>query len=322
MSPPHATLSFLVWMAVASSCVDLPQIPARPVTDTAPVAPADSPAGPAAPLRLGAWNLRKYGFEAQKDEAAIATIVKAHFDLIALLEVVASPNERALSDLAALLAPEFALAATSAARPSPSSPHSEHYVIAYRAERIAPCAELAALTYFSDGTGSDGSATRGLFLREPAFACFRAVHTQASGRGFDLLLAAYHAEWGEGDTRGIASEVRHVDSVFAAMQRALPGEQALYMIGDFNLGAAELAPLTAARDRTVGTGSTLDAKGELSANLYDHLLALGAAANSALVDEARVLDVRGEAFDPAHFRDRVSDHLPIVAQLRLSEDHD
>ncbi len=322
MSPPHAPLGFLVWMAVASSCVDLPQIPARPATEQPPAAPEPDRAGPGTQLRLGAWNLRKYGFEAQKDEGAIAAIIKAHFDLIALLEVVASPNERALADLTALLAPEFALATTSAARPSPSTAHSEHYVVAYRPERIAPCAELAALTYFNDGAGSDGSATRGLFLREPAFACFRAVPARGSERGFDLLLAAYHAEWGEGDARGIAAEVRHIDSVFAAMQRALPGEQALYMIGDFNLGSAALAALTAARDRTLGPGSTLDAQGAISANLYDHLLALGGAANAALVDDARVLDVRGEAFDPAHFRDRISDHLPILAQLRLSEDDD
>jgi hypothetical protein len=331
MSPPYATLSFPVWMAVTASCVELPPIPARPTTEEpAQKGPEGSDGGPDAPLRLGAWNLRKYGFEAQKDEAAIASIVKAHFDLIALLEVVATPGERALSDLARLLGPEFTLATTSAARPSPSSAHSEHYVIAYRHERVAPCAELGSLTFFADGAGSDGSATRGLFLREPAFACFRAVEARGSAReqnidrarGFDFLLAAYHAEWGEGDARGIAAEVRHIDSVFAAMQRALPSERALYMIGDFNLGSAELTPLTAARDRTAGPGSTLDAQGEISAHLYDHLLAFGGTANDALVDDARVLDVRGEAFDPGHFRDRVSDHLPILAQLRLSEDDD
>jgi hypothetical protein len=355
MSPPYATLSFPVWMAVATSCVELPPIPARSVTDEpADQEPEQSDGGPGEPLRLGAWNLRKYGFETQKDEAAIAAIVKAHFDLIALLEVVATPGERALSDLARLLGPEFALAGTSAARPSPSSVHSEHYVVAYRPARIAPCAELGSLTFFADGAGSDGSASRGLFLREPAFACFRAVEARGPAReqsidaaraaareqsidpargaareqdigrarGFDFLLAAYHAEWGEGDARGIAAEVQHIDGVFAAMQRALPGEQALYMIGDFNLGSAELAPLTAARDRTAGSGSTLDARGEISGNLYDHLLALGAGANAALVGDARVLDVRGEAFDPGTFRDRVSDHLPILAQLRLSEDDD
>jgi hypothetical protein len=340
MSPRYATLSFPVWMAVATSCIELPPIPARSVTEEpADAEPQQRDSGPGEPLRLGAWNLRKYGFEAQKDEATIAAIIKAHFDLIALLEVVATPGERALSDLARLLGPEFALATTSAARPSPSSVHSEHYVVAYRSARIAPCAEFGSLTFFADGAGSDGSASRGLFLREPAFACFRAVagrggareqedidtareHAMGRARGFDFLLAAYHAEWGEGDPRDIAAEVQHIDGVFAAMQRALPGEQALYMIGDFNLGSAELAPLTAARDRTAGSGSTLDARSEISPNLYDHLLALGAGANAALVDDAHVLDVRGEAFDPGRFRDRISDHLPILAQLRLSEDDD
>lgn len=320
MSTSRATLSALFGVALTSSCVALPQFPERPDTDEVAPHPAPGTDGEAPQsLRFGAWNLRKFGFEAQKDQAAIAAIIAAHFDLIALLEVVAAPDERALNDLTQALLPEFALARTESARPSPASIHSEYYVIAYRRAKVAPCAELAQLSFFPDGAGSDDSATRGLFLREPAFACFRAGDR---ARGSDFLLAAYHAEWGDGAAGNIAAEVQHVDSVFAAMQRALPGEQQLYMIGDFNLGSSELQALTSARDRTSGSGSTLDADGAISAHLYDHLLALGAPANAALLEDARVLDVRGEAFDPETFRARISDHLPIVAQLRLSEDDD
>lgn len=319
MSPLRATLTVLIWMAVVSSCVDLPQIQARPITDQPdPDLAGPSSAAPAS-LRVGAWNLRKYGLEAQKDQAALARIIKAEFDLIALLEVVYTPEERALSELAVLLAPEFSLAATTSPRPNVNSPHSEYYVIAYRPERVAPCAELSELRYFADGEGSAESSTRGLFLREPAFGCYRALDRP---HGFDFLLAAYHAEWGEGTARAIADEVKNIDTVFAAMRRALPGERALFMVGDFNLTPAELAPLTSARDRSVGEGSTLDAQGNISAHLYDHLLALGSAANTALLDDAHVLDARGEAFAPGQFRTQLSDHLPIMAQLRLSEDDD
>jgi endonuclease/exonuclease/phosphatase family metal-dependent hydrolase len=270
-------------------------------------------------LRLGAWNLRKYGFDGQKDNATLADIIKAHFDLIALLEVVFSPDERALSDLARTLGPEFALSVTSTPRPNLNSPYSEYYVIAYRRALVAPCAELPELTFFPDGDGSAESATRGLFLREPAFACYRALDRP---HGYDFLLAAYHAQFGDGQAQEIADEVRHIDSVFAVMQQKLPEERALYMIGDFNLVPDALQPLTRARDRTAGNGSTLDAQSNISTHLYDHLLAYGSAANAALLADASVLDVRGEAFDLKDFRAQLSDHLPIMAQLRLSEDDD
>jgi endonuclease/exonuclease/phosphatase (EEP) superfamily protein YafD len=320
MSTLYATTSFLVWMAVLSSCVDMPQIPARPVTDPSdPDLSGESATGAPSSLRLGAWNLRKFGFDTQKDTRTLSATIKTHFDLVALLEVVWSPNEQALAELASALAPEFGLAHTATPRPNLSSPHSEYYVVAYRRALVAPCPTLSELTFFADGDGSDSSPTRGVFLREPAFACYRALDRV---HGFDFLLAVYHAHWGEGDARDIASEVSQVDRVFAAMQEALPGERALYMIGDFNLTPGELAPLTRARDRSAGQGSTLDAQGNITRNLYDHLLAFGAAANAALSEDARVLDVRSEAFDLRTFRERVSDHLPIVAQLRLSEDDD
>lgn len=302
------------------SCVDLPQVPERPITDRGAAAAPGSDAGTASEtLRIGAWNLRKLGFEAGKDHAAIARIIAAELDLVALLEVVWSQDEQALAQLTRLLAPSFTLIRTSSPRPNLSSPHSEYYVVAYRNERVAPCAELPELSYFADGDGSDDSATRGLFLREPAFGCFRARHAAYAS---DFLLAVYHAQWGDGAARAIANEVRHVDRVFAAMRAKLPSERMLFMIGDFNLLPAELAPLSAARDRTLGSGSTLDAEGNLSSHLYDHLLAFGEAANAALVADAHVLDVRGEAIDPKQFRRQISDHLPIVAQLRLSEDDD
>jgi hypothetical protein len=320
MSPAYATSSLLIWMAVATSCVDLPQVPERPTTDQ-PDPDLASSAAPGAPgaLRMGAWNLRKYGLEAQKDKRALAAIIKAHFDLVALLEVVFTPDEAALSELSLLLAPEFGLSATASPRPNVASPHAEYYVIAHRRALVAPCAELPGLSFFPDGQGSADSAARGLFLREPAFGCYRALDRP---HGLDFLLAAYHAEWGEGEAQAIANEVKNIDTVFAAMQQRLPEERALYMVGDFNLTPSELSPLTSARDRSTGGGSTLDAQGNLSTHLYDHLLAFGTAANAALLEDARVLDVRAEAFDPKQFRAQLSDHLPIVAQLRLSEDDD
>jgi hypothetical protein len=199
------------------------------------------------------------------------------------------------------------------------SPHSEYYAVALRSQRVAPCADAAQLEFLVDGEGSDDSSERGLFLREPAIGCYQ---TRGAGAGNDFALGIYHAEWGTGAADAIATEVSHIDLAFETMRERFPQERQLFLVGDFNLSSAALAPLTSARDRTRGAGSTLTTDTQISDHLYDHLLALGQGVEPALVDDAEVLDVRSEAFDPKHFRAQVSDHLPLVAELRVSRDDD
>jgi hypothetical protein len=323
----------LAVLLLLTACVELPQTTldraasepdaARPVS-----AEAAAPASLAAPspLRIGSWNVRKLGFEPGKDIASIAAVVERHFDLVALLEVVWSADDAAYEALRAALGPAWQLQRTRSARPNLKSPHAEYYVVALRSQRVAPCMDgldgmdgAEGLEFLVDGEGSDDSPTRGLFLREPAFGCYQ---TRGPDAGNDFSLGVYHAEWGSGSADSIASEVSHVDLVFEAMRERFPQERQLFLIGDFNLSSAALTPLTSAHDRTRGTGSTLTADTQISANLYDHLLALGRASEDALLDDAKVLDVRSEAFDPKQFRTQVSDHLPLVAELRVSRDDD
>jgi hypothetical protein len=270
-------------------------------------------------VRLGAWNLRKLGFDPAKDLASVARIIEAHFDLLAVIELMWTERGPPLAQLLDLLGPGWSGHVTSSARPNLPSPHAEYYAVLYRRERVAPCAELRELRFSDDADGSAAGGGEGLFLREPAFGCYRVG--QALGAR-DFLLGVYHARWGDGRAAEIADEVQHIDEAFAALARLLPGERELFMIGDFNLTPSELAPLTRARDRTQGQGSTLAAAGAVSAHLYDHLLAFGEPANAALPADAVVLDVRAEASEPASFRERVSDHLPIVANLPASPDAD
>jgi hypothetical protein len=324
--PTIATTSRLVLASVlplagvGGACVELPQIPSTPPPPAAPPPRTDDGADASADaLRLGSWNVRKLGLEADKDLTSIAHIIDAHFDLIALLEMMWTERGPLLPELLDQLGPDWSGHITSSARPNVPSPHSEYYVVLYRPARIAPCAEQPELRFIDDADGRDASQGKDLFLREPAFGCYR---TQASLGARDFLLGVYHARWGSGQASEIASEVRNLDEVFGALSERLPHEPELFMLGDFNLTPSQLSAVTRAHDRTRGQGSTLDAAGRVSARLYDHLLAYGAAADAALSQDAEVLDVRSEANDPASFRERVSDHLPIVARLPWSPDDD
>ncbi|HEX6245922.1 MAG TPA: endonuclease/exonuclease/phosphatase family protein [Polyangiales bacterium] len=272
-------------------------------------------------LRVGGWNLRKLGLEQHKDVARIAGMIQRHFDLVALMEVMYSPDDAEYRALEEALGHEWKLVRTATPRPNLPSPHSEYYVVALRRARVSGCSPNgeASLTYVPDGEGSDGSDERGLFLREPAFGCFRTLGPHASN---DFALGVYHAEWGSGAADAIAAEVTHVDLAFAAMQARFPQERQRFLVGDFNLDAAALAPLTSARDRTRGEGSTLNTQGRISGHLYDHLLAHDTAAERALCEDAQVLDLRGEAFDLSAFRAQVSDHLPLVAHVHVAADDD
>jgi hypothetical protein len=325
----RVTLSIALAL-VGQGCLELP--PTRLATDqdrshadaASQPAPAENPkvrCSSGAALRIGGWNLRKLGFEQRKDIARVADIIQRHFDLVALMEVVFSPGDTEYRALGDALGDEWQLVRTATPRPNLPSPHSEYYVVALRRARVSGCAADtdASLAFVPDGEGSDGSDQRGLFLREPAFGCFR---TRGPEAGNDFALGVYHAEWGSGAADAIAAEVAHVDLAFAAMQARFPQERQRFLVGDFNLNSAALAPLTSARDRTRGEGSTLDTQGRVSGNLYDHLLAHDQAAERALCDDAEVLDVRGEAFDLSAFRDQVSDHLPLVAHLHVSADDD
>jgi hypothetical protein len=311
----HAVLAH----ALLSACLDLPQVPPTPAPSGTRTSNPARAAAASQVVRLGAWNVRKLGFDPEQDLAAVARIIEAHFDLVAVIELMWTERGPPLTQLLDRLGPAWSGHVTSSARPNLPSPHSEYYAVLYRPERVAPCAELRELRFVDDADGSAAGGDDGLFLREPAFGCYRT--SQALGAR-DFLLGVYHARWGEGRAAEIADEVRHVDEAVDAFARRLPQERELFMIGDFNLTPGELAPLTRARDRTQGQGSTLDAQGAVSAHLYDHLLAFGASANAALPADAVVLDVRAEASDPASFRAHVSDHLPIVVNMPASPDAD
>ena len=273
-------------------------------------------------IRLGGWNIKKLGHGSNTNFALVIQIIELNFDIVAVVEVMQRSGGRPGYDtLLQQLGSGWAGMVTAKPRPNTKAGNAEFYAVMYRTQRIQPCTGWAALQYVVDNDGSDSGSGPDLFSREPAFGCF-AVRLANGATGFDFMLAAYHARWEEGNTTAIKNEVRHVPQVFQAMRQARPGEDDLIIVGDFNLVKANMEEVLGSPVLTVGTGSTLNIKGERTANLYDHLLILNQSATKELMDSPEILDVRDVATSPATFYKTVSDHLPIRARFRAGPDDD
>lgn len=281
----------------------------------------DSPLA-ARELRLGAWNIRKLGHGSSKDFNAVASVIEAHFDIVAVIEVMQRAGGHPGYDaLIAHLGPAWRGLITDTPRPNTSSGSAEFYAILYRSDRLRTWDDLPALVYHPDHDGSPTGAGHDRFSREPAFGCFVAIREDGSD-GFDFMLAAYHARWADGDILDIQSEVEHLEEVFRSMQAVRPNERDLLIIGDFNLRPPDLENALGRPIDTIGTGSTLNSNGAITDNLYDHLVIADLASTSERIGPATVLDVRSVAADPRTFFRTVSDHLPILARFRVEVDDD
>jgi hypothetical protein len=275
-----------------------------------------------ADLRLGTWNVKKLGHGSSKDYSTIAGVINENFDILTLIEVMQKGQGHPGYDaLLQELGGSWVGVISETPRPSTNAGDAEFYAILYRPLAVRPCADGPALQYFPDNDGTPQGTGPDLFVREPAFACFETVST-AGTKGWDFVLAAYHATWADGDEDIIVNEVDNLSQVFAAMQHAKLGEADLFVAGDFNLTPEVLKEHSPAADKTTGTGSTLNSSGVRTANLYDHLLVSDGRATSELVMSAQVIDVRGKAATNKMFYKTVSDHLPIVGRFSRNRSDD
>jgi len=276
-------------------------------------------AGPMQGLRLGAWNIKKLGHGSQKDFPLVATLIRDHFDVLAIVEVMQKQHGHPGYDaLMSELGAGWSGVVTSEPRPNdPSNGNAEFYAVVWRTISAELCPGWTGLRYHVDADGSTGATGADQFSREPAFVCLQVEGTNGT-ISTDFLLAPYHATWSDGDEDVIADEVEELDAVFTAMAAAQTGEADLLILGDFNLVPSVLAVTLSEADRTEGTGSTLNLTGERTANLYDHLLVHNETASAELVGNAAVIDARDSASSPKIFYQTVSDHLPIVAEWRIT----
>lgn len=268
-----------------------------------------------ADLRLGTWNVKKLGHGTSKNYSMLAGVINENFDVLTLIEVMQKGQGHPGYDaLLQELGGSWAGVITETPRPSTAAGDAEFYAILYRPSAIRPCVDGPALQYFPDNDGTPQGIGPDLFVREPAFACFETVST-AGTKGWDFILAAYHATWADGDEDVIVEEADQLSKVFAAMRQVRPGEADLFVAGDFNLTPEVLKEHSQAADKTTGTGSTLNSSGARTANLYDHLLVMDSHATHELVVPAQVLDVRKKAATNKMFYKTVSDHLPIMGRF-------
>jgi endonuclease/exonuclease/phosphatase family metal-dependent hydrolase len=268
-----------------------------------------------ADLRLGTWNVKKLGHGTSKSYSTIAAVINENFDILTLIEVMQKGlGHPGYDALLQELGGSWSGVISETPRPGTAAGDAEFYAILYRPVAVRPCADGPTLQYFPDNDGSSQGTGPDLFVREPAFACFETISTTGT-KGWDFILAAYHATWADGDEDIIVEEADQLSQVFAAMKHARPNEADLFVAGDFNLTPEVLKEHSTAADKTTGTGSTLNSSGARTANLYDHLLVSDSQATSELIVPAQVLDVRKKASTNKMFYKTVSDHLPIVGRF-------
>ncbi len=275
-------------------------------------------AAPEPTIRLGAWNIKKLGHGTSKDFPRVAQVIDDHFDIVAVIEVMQKGGGHPGYDaLVSELGTGWAGMVTDAPRPNTTAGHAEFYAIIYRTSLIEPCPGWTDLIYHQDDDGGVSGTGPNRFSREPAFGCFQAP-ADGPAVGVDFMLAAYHAHWGTGSLSPIQAEVSHLDDVFVSMAAAQPGERDLLIAGDYNLVPHHLQAVVSVPVETEGSGSTVNFRGEVTTNVYDHILIHDTDATQERIDTPRILNVIGVATSPLGFYRTMSDHLPVVLRLDAS----
>ena len=272
-------------------------------------------------LRMGTWNVLKLGHGKRKDYAAVAKVIEGHFDVVALVEVMQKKGAHpGYDELLRTLGPHWDGLVTEEPRPNTSSGSAEYYAILFRENRVAICEGWEGLVYHEDNDGTQGEDEPDLFEREPGFACLQS-HRNGTKTGFDFMLGAYHARW-KGGIEKRREEVKNLGGVFRAMGAARLGEKDLIVAGDFNLTPRNMEKALGWRPGKSGPGSTLNAWGARTKNIYDYVLLHDADATSEMTERPTIIDVRRVVADDVTFRQSVSDHLPVVAEFRTDGQDD
>jgi SH3 domain-containing protein len=267
-------------------------------------------------IRVGSWNIMKLGWDNGKDYPKVAEIINANFDLICVVEVMHKKGNGhpGYDSLIQKLGSNWTGMVTDTPRPNTDSGHSEYYAILFRNAIIEPCEGWSDLIYHQDNDGGENGTGDDFFSREPVYGCFASPLNKGT-IGVDFIIAAYHAVWAKGVKKTIKAEVKHIDEVFTAMAKAKPDEKDIFIAGDFNLIPTQLRAVVSKEIKTQGTGSTINDKGEKTANLYDHFLVYNESDSGEIVSEPMIIDVRDQVATNKLFYKTISDHLPLVVQI-------
>jgi hypothetical protein len=253
--------------------------------------------GDGALVRLGYWNIG--GRDAAQACAVIAQIIDSHFDAVAVAGLKRSETGdpyRALLD---------ALGSGWAGLRAEAGESANESAVLYRTALIRPAADWKELVV----QRSEPDEAASVAAAEIAFGRFEAPLNKSS-MGIDFLFGIYHApETAQSGFEGI-------DNIISSVRVAHPLERDVIVAGTFNASAADLQKAVEGRVRTRGQGSVLGAGGELTSNLYDHMLIVDESATIETIDPPHVVDVRAAAGSNLDFFDKCGDHLPLLLRLR------
>jgi hypothetical protein len=254
--------------------------------------------GDGALARLGYWNLgERDGARACK---VVAQIIDSHFDAVALAGLKENEESDSCRALLDALGPGW-----SGLRAEAAGGNANVYAILYRTALIRPAADWKELVVHR--SEPDGAAS--VPAAEIAFARFEAPLNKSS-MGIDFLFGIYHAP------ESVQQGFEGLDNIISSVRAAHPLERDMIVAGTFNASAADLQKAVEARVRTRGQGSVLGAGGELTSNLYDHMLIVDESMTVETIDPPHVVDVRAAAASNQDFFDKCSDHLPLLLRLR------
>lgn len=239
-------------------------------------------------LRIGSWNIKKLGHGSKTNYGIVARIIESNFDLIAVIEVMQKGGSHPGYDkLIEILGSGWKGLVTDTPRPNTSSGNEEFYAILYRPNLANTCSGWNSLVFHPDNDGNGQDFQLDLFAREPAFGCFE-VQNNNGTVGFDFLLAGYHARWAHGDKVKIKKEVSRMKEVFQQMGETRPNEADLIIAGDFNLVPAEIQETLGFVPETIASGSTLNSKGAITSNIYDHILYFQSSSTGRVLNRATI----------------------------------
>lgn len=275
--------------------------------------------GPAAGrLRIGTWNIENLGrrepARTDADIAAIASFIRSTgVDVLALEEINGPvPLKRLKAALGAGY--EFVLGTTGTFRGGQIS-----VGFLYKTERVE-LLEAQELLELPSKT-EDGAW---IFHRKPVVASFRFRET-----GFDFRAAVVHLkagrlkegeQWEQNVTKRVA-EVKHLADYLSTLLQREGEDQDLVILGDFNSD-----PTYPAYQALGERFTLLRPKSKHRTIVYfdeqiDHLAISKGLAEEVVPDSLRIWSELYDA-DPAAWKARYSDHIPVTLDLDASSDRD
>jgi endonuclease/exonuclease/phosphatase family metal-dependent hydrolase len=260
-------------------------------------------------LRVVSWNLRHEGWTDEQTYLEDAKQLWNQYggnstspngcDLVFLQEVM---NTSVMPAIAQALTQVSGVSWTYAQTPLIGrSSYKEIYAVLYRTDRVA----LLSSTVHPDPDD--------VFEREPHI-----VQVRHTSTGADFTFINWHAIWGTAAERDV--EVRHIDSVFKAVQDGSGSDQDVILVGDHNMGCtaaswSELAALSPAVSCKLDVATTLNLSGGY-VSAYDHFWLQG-----SYVTEFSSAG-RDYVSNTVDFSTRLSDHAPVYVTLYSSSDTD